>query len=193
MADTLSVKAQPSLLTRRRSTVLGITIGLVFVVGVLIGDEDTPRTLADLLMLLPLLYLMVATLGRRDWTWPVLYASLPVLPLLEIQPWVEPAYVLLIIAVGAILWGGGHGLLHTNDYRLQIAGMVGFGALAGVGLTIDITAAKYVVAAGFVAHAVWDWVHLTTNRVVDPTYAEFCQAIDIMAAAALALLPIGVL
>jgi hypothetical protein len=195
MADTLSATPpRTSLWTRRRQTILGLTIGLVFVVGVLFGDKDeTPRALATLLMLLPLLYLVVATLGRQQWTWPVLYASLPVLPLLQLQPWVDPAYVLIALAVAAVMWGGGHGLLHTNDYRLQIAGMIGFGTLAWLGLTIDVDVAKYVVVAGFLGHAAWDWVHLTRNRVVDPTYAEFCQAIDVMAAVALAVLPLGVL
>jgi hypothetical protein len=193
MADTLSANVRSPLWTRRRSTVLGIAIGLVFVPGVLLGDEETPHTLANLLMLLPLLYLTVATLGRREWSWYVLYASLPLLPLLQIQPWVKPAYVLIALAAVAVVWGGGHGLLHTNDYRLQITGMVGFGAAAWWGLSISPDAAKYVVAAGFVGHAVWDFFHLVQNRVVDPTYAEFCQAIDLMAAGALLLVPTGVL
>lgn len=192
MADTLSVNPRTSLWTRRWPTIVGIAIGLLFGVGVLAGTRDeTPRALATLLMLLPLLYLTVATLGKQKWTWPVLFASLPVLPLLQIQPWVEPAYALIALAVAAVMWGGGHGLLHTNDYRLQIAGMVGFGALAWVGLTIDVDVAKYVVVAGFLGHAAWDWVHLSRNRVVEPTYAEFCQAIDVMAAVALAVLPLG--
>jgi hypothetical protein len=192
MADTLSVKPHTSLWTRRWPTITGIAIGLLFGVAVLMGTRDeTPRALATLLMLLPLIYLTIATLGKRKWTWPVLIAALPVLPLLQLQPWFEPAHVLIALAAAAVMWGIGHGLHHTHDYRLQIAGMLGFGVLAWLGLTIDVDVAKYIVVAGFLGHAAWDWVHLSRKRVVEPTYAEFCQAIDVLAAVALAVLPLG--
>jgi hypothetical protein len=194
MADTLTPSVTTrSIVARRWPTIAGIAVGLVFPVGVLIGTRDeTPRGLATVLMLLPLLYLVIAALGRRNWTWPIVIGSVPVLVLLSLQNIVEPAIVLTAIALAAVMWGAGHGLHRTHDFRLQIIGMIAFGGLAWIGLKIDVDVAKYVVAAGWLAHAAWDWVHLSRDRVVDRTYAECCAIIDLLAAVGLALLPVGV-
>ena len=67
--------------------------------------------------------------------------------------------------------------------------MVGFGALAVAGLVIDPDLGRYVVAAGWFLHGVWDFVYLKLDRVVTRSYAEWCGVVDILIAAELVFLP----
>lgn len=45
---------------------------------------------------------------------------------------------------------------------------------------------RYVVAAGWFLHGVWDTVHLRLDRVVSRSYAEFCGVFDILVGVGLA-------
>ena len=87
--------------------------------------------------------------------------------------------VLLAIALAAAIWGTSHGHHRERDFRLQLVGMAGFGALAVAGLVVDPDLGRYLVAAGWLGHAVWDWVHLAKDRVVSRSYAEWCGAVDV--------------
>ena len=64
--------------------------------------------------------------------------------------------------------------------------MVGFGGLALAGLAVDPDLGRYLVAAGWFAHGIWDLVHLRANKVVARSYAELCAVVDILIAAELA-------
>jgi hypothetical protein len=64
--------------------------------------------------------------------------------------------------------------------------MVGFGALALVGLILDPDLGRYLVAAGWFLHGVWDFVHLRADKVVARSYAEWCGVLDVLIAAELA-------
>jgi hypothetical protein len=68
--------------------------------------------------------------------------------------------------------------------------MAGFGALALAGLAVDPDLARYLVAAGWLAHGVWDWVHLAKDRVVARSFAEWCGALDMMTGAGLIIVPL---
>jgi len=91
--------------------------------------------------------------------------------------------------LGVLAWGVVDGQLRAPGmFRVEAAGMLGFGALALVALTVEPDVARYLVAAGWFAHGVWDVVHLRLNRVVVRSYAEWCGLVDILVAAQLVLL-----
>ena len=41
---------------------------------------------------------------------------------------------------------------------------------------------RYLVAAGWFLHGVWDLVHLRLDKVVARSYAEWCGVVDILVA-----------
>ncbi|OEJ23651.1 hypothetical protein AR457_03225 [Streptomyces agglomeratus] len=72
---------------------------------------------------------------------------------------------------------------------LQLAGLLGFAGLAAVALSTGEPAARWVVAAGWLAHAVWDFVHHRTGRVVPRAWSEWCCVVDLLGAVGI-LLPL---
>jgi hypothetical protein len=175
-------------LARRWPTALGAVVGVDSLFGEVTGD--TTRTFAGVLPLLPLLYVVVLLLGRRHWTWPVLFAGLGVVVALRLQDRVEPAVVLLALALGAATWGVGHGRHREREFRIQVAGMAGFAALAVAGLAVDPDLARYLVAAGWIGHGVWDYVHLALDRVVARSFAEWCGVVDVLIGTSLIVVPL---
>ena len=66
-----------------------------------------------------------------------------------------------------------------------------FGALALTGLVLDPDVGRYLVAAGWFLHGVWDFAHLRMRRldgVVAPTFAEWCGVVDVVVAVELLFL-----
>ncbi|MEU6150052.1 hypothetical protein ABZ816_08660 [Actinosynnema sp. NPDC047251] len=68
----------------------------------------------------------------------------------------------------------------------QAAGVLVFGALAGTALLLDPDVGRYVVAAGWLAHAAWDLVHYRANLVVPRWYALGCVVVDAFVGVSLA-------
>lgn len=56
------------------------------------------------------------------------------------------------------------------------------------GLAIDPDLGRYLVAAGWFLHGLWDFVYLRLDKVVARSYAEWCGVFDILVAAQLVLL-----
>lgn len=175
-------------LLRRWPTALALAFtALIF------GGSDASEGvygLSETLLLLPLLYLVVAAAARRDWSWPVLIVVLGGFVALRGQDAVEPTVVILAVALAALLWGSAHGRHRHGMFRLQVLGMVVFGALALIGLILAPDVARYVVAAGWLGHGLWDFAHLRANAVVSRSYAEWCGVVDVLIAAELVLLPL---
>lgn len=144
---------------------------------------------ATALLVLPLLYFVQAVLRQRRSTWPVLVVLLGLLVALRAQDRVEPSVVLLAVVLAVTIWGTAHGRHREREFRVQLAGMLGFGALAVAGLLVDPDLGRYVVAAGWLAHGVWDLVHLARNRVVARSFAEWCAVLDLLIGAALIAVP----
>jgi hypothetical protein len=167
---------------------LGIALGVDVFIGAV--TQDTARSYAEMLLILPLGYAIVAALGRRRATWPVLAVLTALLVALRLLDRVEPFVVLLAVALAVVMWGSSHGRHRERDFRLQLAGMAGFGALAIAGLAVDPDLARYVVAVGWLAHGVWDWVHLAKDRVVSRSFAEWCGTLDVMIGAGLIIVPL---
>ncbi|RBQ21022.1 hypothetical protein DP939_08185 [Spongiactinospora rosea] len=142
-----------------------------------------------ILPLLPLLYLVMAKLRRREWTWPGLgIGSVAVFGLQALD--IPAAVVLSGIALVVLVWAGVDGQVRRDGaLRTQALGMLIFGGLALAGLAVDPELGRYLVAAGWFFHGVWDFAHLRANKVVARSFAEWCGVVDIVIGLALVLLP----
>jgi hypothetical protein len=145
--------------------------------------------LAEALLLLPLGYLTVAKLQRPRASWPVLLCGLTTIIVLRLLDVIAPAAVLVAIALIVLVWAAVDRQLQRSAlFQVQALGMLGFGALALIGLASDPELGRYLVAAGWFLHGLWDFVHLHMNKVVARSYAEWCGVIDILIAGQLLLI-----
>jgi hypothetical protein len=171
-------------LARRWPTWLAIGLPALSLGG---GDSDEAvGSFSEVLLLLPLLYLIVAAVQRRQASWVVLVVGLTSFVVLRALDAVAPSAVFTTVALLVLVWGGVRGQLHRPGmFRVQALGMVGFGAVALVGLAVDPDLGRYLVAAGWFMHGIWDFVHLRADKVVVRSYAEWCGVIDVLIAAEL--------
>ena len=150
------------------------------------GSDEGLAGLSEALLLLPLLYLVVAKLRRPQASWPVLVVGITPFIALRALDVIAPAAVFAAVALLVLAWGAVDGQLRRPDpFRVQALGMLGFGALALAGLVVDPDLGRYLVAAGWFLHGVWDFVHLKLDKVVARSYALWCGVLDIGIAAEL--------
>lgn len=98
------------------------------------------------------------------------------------------AALLVVMPLCYLAFGAARRELGTGrTWAVQAAGLLGFTALALTALAVDPPAARYVVAAGWFAHGVWDLVHHRTGRVVPRAWSEWCGVVDVFGAAAILL------
>ena len=117
----------------------------------------------------------------------VLVAPLPAPAQASISAW-----CVLLAAVIYLTWGTVRGDL--GDRRLltaQTAAVLGFGAVAMAAVAVDPATARYVLAAGWLAHATWDVAHHRIGRVVPRWYAETCLVADLTLATVLLTIGLG--
>ncbi|MFC0528661.1 hypothetical protein [Phytohabitans kaempferiae] len=163
--------------------------GLALVMSVpMAGGADVAGQvsgLGEVLLLLPMLYLVTARTGRRGLSWPLLAAAFGLIFAVRGLDLVPAPFLLVPLGAALLVWSvvGGHA--HRGGVRIQALGLVGFSALALLGLALDPDVGLYVVAAGWLLHGVWDFVHLRLDRVVARSYAEWCGVVDILVAAQL--------
>jgi Ni/Fe-hydrogenase subunit HybB-like protein len=101
---------------------------------------------------------------------------------------IAPAVVFSAVALVVLVWGAVDGRLRRPDpFRVQALGMLGFGAVALAGLAVDPDLGRYLVAAGWFGHGIWDFVHLKLDKVVARSYALWCGVLDLGIAAELVL------
>jgi hypothetical protein len=188
MSDTTTHR--PGLLAavaRRWPLFLGVAAGVDVFVD---GAGDAYAGYGEVLPYLALLYVVLAVLRRRGASWPVLAVILLPIIGLRFQDQVEPAVVALALGLAVAVWGVAHGRHRDHDFRLQVAGMAGFAALALAGLAVDPDLGRYLVAAGWLAHGAWDFVHLAKDRVVSRSYAQWCGTLDVMVGVGLIVAPL---
>ncbi|MGW4872633.1 hypothetical protein [Streptomyces chartreusis] len=175
---------------RRWPTVLAVAVVALNVATS--GSQDLADAVGgfgETLPLLPLIYLMVNQLGEPRFTWPVLGAGLVAVFGLAAQDTVAPSTVLVGLAAILLLWGAVRGTPHGRAVLgVQAGGAVLFCGLALAGLAVDADLGRYLVAAGWFLHGVWDFVHLWRDKVVSRTFAEWCGVIDVLVAAQLLFL-----
>ncbi|MGN9914391.1 hypothetical protein ACTMTJ_43355 [Phytohabitans sp. LJ34] len=171
-------------LGRRWPTALGVLTAVVTLGG---DVADQVTGLGETLLFLPWIYLVVARSGRRGLSWPVLIAVFPLSVVLRVLD-VPVVAVAVPLAAAALAWSVIGHVPRPATVRVQALGMIGFGALALVALAVDTDLGLYLVAAGWLLHGVWDFVHLKLDRAVARSYAEWCGVLDVLTAAYLLLL-----
>jgi hypothetical protein len=187
MASTTPTRRRLTDVLRRWPTALAVGLAALSLDGG--GSDSTVESYGEVLPLLPLLYLIVAKLQRRRASWPVLIIGMMAVIALRILDVIAPSIVFVAVALIVLVWSAASGQLHKPGMlRVQALGMVGFGALALVGLAVDPDLGRYVVAAGWFLHGIWDFVHLRLDKVVSRSYAEWCGVIDVLVAAELVFL-----
>jgi hypothetical protein len=154
------------------------------------GETDsTVEGFGEALPLLALGYLVLAKVRRRQASWPVVLTALAAMAALRALDVISPVTVWVAAAMLVLVWSVIDGHLHdSGTLRVQALGMAGFTALAIVGLAIDPDVGRYVVAAGWFLHGVWDFVYLRLDEVVARSFAEWCGVFDILVAAQLVAL-----
>ena len=192
MSAHTSAATQPrrpkiDVLKRRWPTALALVLSALTFDGGASGSSVSG--LAEALLLLPLGYLIVAKLQRPRASWPVLVCGLIAIIVLRLLDVIAPAAVLVSIALIVLVWAAVDRQLQRSAlFQVQALGMFGFGALALCGLAVDPEFGRYLVAAGWFLHGLWDFVHLQVNKVVARSYAEWCGVIDILIAGQLLLI-----
>jgi hypothetical protein len=136
--------------------------------------------LSEALLLLPLPYLVVAKLRRPQASWPVLVVLITPFIVLRALDVVAPTAVFSAVAPIVLVWGAVDGqLLRPGAFGVQAVGMLGFGGIALAGLVVDPDLGRYLVAAGWFLHGVWDLVHFKLDKVVARSYAVWCGILDV--------------
>ncbi|MFI6108095.1 hypothetical protein [Streptomyces sp. NPDC051310] len=123
--------------------------------------------------------------------WPTLLALVVVAATFgDGLPPLEPlAWLLAIMPVCYLAFGLARGeFTGRGGLGIQVAGLAGFGAVALAVLVSDGTAARYVLAAGWLGHAVWDFAHHRSGKVVPRGWSEWCCVVDLLGAVALVVL-----
>lgn len=175
-----------AVLTRRWPTALAVGLSVLIMGG---GSGGAVGSFGEVLLLLPLLYLIVTHLGRPRMSWPVLVVATAALVVFRVLDVVAPSVVLVGVALVLLVWGTVTGTPHGRAvFGVQAVGMLVFGALALAGLAVDPDLGRYLVAAGWLGHGAWDFVHLRLDKVVSRTYAEWCGVLDVLIAAGLLFL-----
>ncbi|MDC0766911.1 hypothetical protein [Streptomyces sp. HD] len=171
-------------LKRRWPTALALAVVALNVIAS--GSQDVADAVGgfgEILPLLPLIYLAVNQIGKPQATWPVLGAGLVVVFALPFQDAVAPSTVLVALSLALLAWGALRGTPHGRaTFGLQATGALLFCGLGLAGLAVDPDLGRYLVAAGWFFHGVWDFVHLRLDKVVSRTFAEWCGVIDVCVA-----------
>ncbi|MEU6882760.1 hypothetical protein [Streptomyces sp. NPDC046712] len=123
--------------------------------------------------------------------WPTLLAlALAVVTFVDGLPGRELlAGLLVLMPLCYLAFGALRGELRPAGALVrQLAGLLGFAAVALIALAVDETLGLRLLAAGWLAHAVWDLVHHRTGKVVPRAWSEWCCVVDASGALAMAVL-----
>ncbi|MCM6775258.1 hypothetical protein NDR87_16740 [Nocardia sp. CDC159] len=100
------------------------------------------------------------------------------------------AALLPIMAIIYLIFGAARrDLTPGRELTLQLTALVAFAGIAALVLALAEPLARPVLAAGWLAHGIWDLIHHRRNRVVPRAWSEWCGVVDVLGAAAILLLP----
>lgn len=103
----------------------------------------------------------------------------------ELHRWIS-AWSVVLAAVVYFTWGAARGdFAHRRLLAAQTVAVLAFAATAMAAVAVDPATARYVLAAGWLAHAAWDVAHHRKNCVVPRWYAETCLVADLTIAGVL--------
>ncbi len=163
---------------------------LAIALAALTVGGSTVESLADVLPMLAFFYLAAAVLQRRQATWLVAVATVAAFAALRLQDWVDPVVAFSVAALAFVLWGAVRGQLwRRGALVVEMAGMVGFTAIALAAVSVDSDLGRYIVAAGWFGHAAWDFAHFRADKVVSRSFAEWCTVFDVLRAVGILILP----
>ncbi len=130
-------------------------------------------------------YLGSAALGRRSAAWPLFALTFVLVGIGFVVPGFDPFWVMLVVVVLLGVYGLARGEIRPAwGLPLQGAAMVVAVVVALVVVSVGQPWAGLLVGAGLLGHAAWDVHHLRARRVVAPTLAQFCGALDAVLGAA---------
>ncbi|NUW39621.1 hypothetical protein [Nonomuraea rhodomycinica] len=118
--------------------------------------------------------------GLLERRWPTLLGLVMTLAC-WVDPMLPPAPVLLVLPGTYLVIGLFRRTLRgPGVVALQLAALAGYAALMVAALAAGPDTARYLIAAGWLAHAAWDAAHFVTRRVVPRGYAEWCGVVDLV-------------
>jgi hypothetical protein len=169
--------------------------GLVAIalVGFVVSNMSSGTELAAVLAASGLVYLGAAALKKPSMAWPLFILTFAVIyPSRAGWVGVDATWVLLGLAGLFIGYGLVRGAHHpASGLPLQTIAMLAFGGAAAIALQVNETVGAYLVAAGLLAHALWDVYHHRANKVVARSMAEFCFVLDTLLAAAIVIVTLS--
>ena len=165
-------------LKHRWPTALGVAVGVLTVFDLQGGTE-----LAALTMLMPVVYLGAAALNLRQFAWAVLLAGVAVLTVVPSTSPVVPSVGFLVAALVFLVVGVARGQWRSSGgLGLQTVGMLAFGSIVLVALSVDPGLGGKLVAIAILTHAAWDAYHHRCDRTVTRSFAELCFVLDVLLA-----------
>jgi hypothetical protein len=76
-----------------------------------------------------------------------------------------------------------------GDGLIQASGWLAFVLLALLSVAVSPQVGKFVLAAGWLGHAVWDYYHWRADKGVSRSFAEWCGVFDLLGAIAILAYP----
>ncbi|MEU9235985.1 hypothetical protein [Streptomyces subrutilus] len=131
------------------------------------------------------------TLRLLTHRWPTLLAlALVFVTFVDgLPPTAFLAALLVIMPVCYLAFGLVRGELgESRTLIVQLAGLAVFGALAVLVALTDGRFALTLLAAGWFAHAAWDFAHHRSGTVVPQAWSEWCGVVDAAGATAILIL-----
>jgi hypothetical protein len=176
-------------LTHRWPTALGVAVAALTFFNEQVNVEFVSFVSA-IVVLLGVIYVGAAALERRRAAWIMVLVGFAVLTAGRVLDWsVGPSIVFLASALAFLVLGVVRGQLRKGGgLPLQTIGMLGFGAIGLLALSVSPTLGGYLVAAALIGHAAWDAIHFRLNSVVARSYAEFCGVLDLVLGVAILLM-----
>ena len=167
-------------LMHRWPTALGVAVAVLTAFDLRV-DAAFVSSISALVVVMALVYVGAAALGRRRASWALLLAGLPLAFLIPPTLGINPSVVLLVAAAVFLMIGLVRGQLRRpGGLTLQAVGVLAFGSSAVAALFLAPELGAYLVAFALLGHAVWDAYHYLRDRVVARSYAEFCGVVDFL-------------
>jgi hypothetical protein len=148
------------------------------------------QALAQALLLFPLGYLAVSATGRRGISWPAAVLGIGALAALRVQDHISPAVVLIVsgavLVLCSMVW---RRFWPPSDGLIQASAWLGFVLLAMLAVTVNPQLGRYVLAAGWLGHALWDLYNWRADKGVSRSFAEWCGVFDLLGVFAILAYP----
>ncbi|MFD4992075.1 hypothetical protein ACFWH7_03920 [Cellulosimicrobium cellulans] len=171
--------------------VAGVLFAVALAVAFAVGFSD-PAQVAQVLVAAAFVYLGSAALGRRSAAWPLFGLTFVLIGIGFAVPGFDPFWAMLAVVVVLAVYGLARGEIRPAwGMPLQVAAMVAAVAVALAVAAVGQPWAGLLVGVGLLGHAAWDVHHLRTRRVVAPTLAEFCGALDAVLGVAVIVLSLA--